>query len=125
MRIFIVTVVLVISIGIKTLNAQTYGCLVGTPSSGTLYIDTDITGIYYINFGRTYSTSPPACPRARLIAASGGCRFTLLGSNTNTRYEYTVVTTTSSPVACDIDHYAYGAVIIAGFLGIRRLRSKV
>lgn len=118
---FLASICIILLFSLKS-AAQTYGCLVGSTTTGTLYRDTDITGIYYITFGRTYQTSPPACPRAQLGPASGGCRFTLLGSNTHTRYEYTTITTSSSPIACDLDHYAYGAVLIAGVFVFRRMR---
>ncbi|WP_157255734.1 hypothetical protein [Pedobacter sp. Leaf41] len=96
----------------SNLFAQTYGCLVGSTTSGTVYIN-HLGALYDIN-GNNYKTTAPACPRVALSARSGNCYFDLFGT-AYPRYVYTLVTTTSSPIACDIDHYAIFAL---GLIGI-------
>lgn len=98
------------------------GCLIGTPSAGTLYVDQDILQYYQMG-GMQYQTSPPACPRALIGIRDGDCYFAFLGTR-HDRYRYTIITTSSSPTACDIDHYALFALVLIGGYGIKRMVSN-
>lgn len=115
---FIISVFALISLNAK---AQTYGCLTGTPTTGTLYTNTDVLG-YYQSGGNQYKTVAPNCPRVQLGVRSGDCYFNILGTRYD-RYTYTLITTTTSPIACDLDHYGYGALVVAGFFAVRRMRK--
>ncbi len=88
---------------------------------GLLYTQQNVLG-YYELLGIKYPTTSTACPRVVLGAKTGNkCQFTALGP-LNDEYNYVLYTPTG-PVQCDLDHYAYGAVFIAGFFVFRRMRK--
>lgn len=96
------------------LKAQ-QGCLNGTPTGVILYID-NILGFYETG-GRQYLTSAPACPRVILGTKVGTCQFSLFGT-VHDLYTYTIITTTSSPIACPLTEYI---LLIFGSYGAYRL----
>lgn len=53
-------------------KAQTYGCLVGSTTTGTVYTDVNFLG-YYLAGGNQYKTVAPNCPRVQLGFRSGDC----------------------------------------------------
>jgi len=100
-------------------NAQPgIGCL--RNSDGLLYSQKNGFGFYEL-LGSRYSTAPNNCPRVVLGAKTGvTCRF-ILGGPANDEYNY-VLYTANGPVQCDLDHYAYGFVLVAGVFVFRRMR---
>jgi len=96
------------------------GCL--RSSDGLLYSQKNVLGIYEL-LGNKYPTSPPSCPRVLLGTKTGSkCQFVALGP-LNDEYNYVLYTATG-PVQCDLDHYSYGALAIAGFFVVMRMRSR-
>jgi hypothetical protein len=77
---------------------------------------------YYELLGNRYPISPPSCPRVQLGTKTGSkCQFVALGTQ-HDEYNYVLYTATG-PVQCDLDHYSYGALAIAGFFAVMRMRS--
>jgi len=115
-RVFIILFSLLI-LSIQYLKAQ-QGCLIGTPTGGTLYIDNFLG--FYETGGRQYLTSAPACPRVLLGTKAGTCVFSILGQS-HDLYNYTLITTTSSPIACPIDECL---LLLFGLYGAYRLKKE-
>ncbi|KQM78077.1 hypothetical protein ASE74_15310 [Pedobacter sp. Leaf216] len=107
---------LLLILSFERLKAQ-QGCLIGTTTGGTFYIDTFL-GYYQVS-GRQYQTSAPACPRVQLLSRVGSCQFVLFGPE-HDLYTYTFVTATSSPIACPLTEYI---LLLSGFYGAYRLRK--
>jgi len=102
------------------ISAQTIlrGCLDGTTTGGIVYTDAFLG--YYQRAGNQYRTVPPNCPRVQLGMRDGNCYFDLLGT-AYPQYRYTLITTSSSPVACNLDHYVFGILFALGLFGMRRI----
>ena len=98
------------------------GCLVGSPTTGTLWTSKNtLNPAFYVNTRDGYMTSPPSCPRVRLISKTGAkCKFSLFGSEYD-EYNYELI-----PIPCPIDE-GYFAIPIAlfGFLYLKRFRLKI
>ncbi len=95
--------------------AQTgQGCLIGTTTSGTLYLEKDFFGIYQTG-GLQYQVSPPNCPRVQLGTIAGACQTAAFGT-VHVLYNYTIITATSSPVACSVDDHIM--VLFGAFMGL-------
>lgn len=92
------------------------GCLFGTQLATEKNV---ITPVYYSSNHGVVPTTAPSCPRARLIANVGTCRFGLIGFN----YEEWTYEILTPPIQCDMDHYAYGAVLVAGIFVFSRMRK--
>lgn len=98
--------------------AQTgVGCLVGTTTNGTLYLQQDFFGIYETT-GPQYPVSAPNCPRVQLGATAGVCQTAYFGIP-RVAYNYTVITTSSSPVACPMDDHIM--TVFGAFMGLSLL----
>lgn len=104
-----------------TASAQTgVGCLIGTTTNGTLYLQQDFFGIYQTT-GSQYPVSPPNCPRVQLGSVAGSCQTAYFGT-VRVAYNYTVITTSSSPVACSMDDHIM--VLVGGIMGFFLLRRQ-
>jgi len=100
--------------------SQPRGCLDGSTTTGTLYTNRNPNNTtYYTRASGGYLTSAPACPRVRLIERVGTCRFGIIFTYDEWTYEIL-----NPPVQCDIDHYALGAIVIVGIIGVRKMRNK-
>jgi len=96
------------------------GCFRET--DGLVYSQKNVLGFYEL-LGNRYSTSPPSCPRVLLGTKTGSkCQFIALGT-LHDEYNYVLYTATG-PVQCDLDHYSYGALALAGFFVVMRMRSR-
>ena len=96
-------------------------CLDGSTTTGTLYTQRNsVFNFLYTKNRGGFLTSAPACPRVRLITRTGigTCQFAALGQ-TYDEWTYEIL---NPPVQCDLDHYAYGAVLVAGVFVFRRMR---
>lgn len=95
------------------------GCL--RTVDGLLYTQQNFLGFYEL-VGPSYRTSAPYCPRVQLGTKTGVACYFVLGGPAYDEYNYVLVTATG-PVQCNLDHYAYGALAIAGLFAVRRLRN--
>lgn len=88
-------------------------------SDGLLYSQKNVFG-YYELLGNKYPISPPACPRVQLGTKTGAtCQFVALGT-IHDEYNYVLYTETG-PIKCNLDHYAFGALALAGVFAFVKL----
>ncbi|RZJ85719.1 MAG: hypothetical protein EOO20_19750 [Chryseobacterium sp.] len=115
-----ISILLMIFTNFQANSQPGVGCLRNL--DGRLYTVKNGFGFYELLL-TNYPTTPPACPRVSLGTKTGvTCRF-LAGGPANDEYNYILYNATG-PYQCDIDHYGYGALAIAGFLAFRRIRKN-